>query len=644
MPKHTLLFFLFVITLISGCGGGGGASTSGGLPPNTIPPPSISSQATALASIQSGGATEFSLDNGSIVYADYNRGEILKVSSNGGEIKTLYANSSTSPGELVNAAGKLYVLNTQTAGGLFSLADNSIGVETLVRMSGNWPQDISCDGTYVYWSSGSNVYRTKLTLNITNSVETIFSGGAGCIARLALDGGSLYISDSANRKLFRINTGTLSREALLTFSGTPTYDTSQFDIPLSVDSNHIYALIDSRYIHSISKSSQQETIIPSTFQSFYNVKIITDNSGMYWWDQSVANQLTLKKNDSATGNVNVLLSIPFTWNLDATISDGAYIYWFEHEFSATGDYVYNIKKVSTSGGNAELVASYISDININGALIPRSVSIDANNIYWSSSTTNLIAKINKSGGAPVIISRFDTYSAVTTINGFILAANDGNITKIPINGVSPVISEWAQPNTSSSNPSAMTKDDVNIYWAIQNSATATEIWGTFDVYFKPISGGAVKKIATIPGYANRFYSFSDSLIFIKSTLSGGAISSIPKIGGAESTLIVATGGQPSDLQIVGSMMYFLAEGVYSLNLVTNELKALVNQNDTNRIYVDGINIYWTQAVGGGGGVYKMAIAGGIAHNLYNGSSWKITGDVARIYWATGFQILSMDKF
>jgi hypothetical protein len=109
-------------------------------------------------------------------------------------------------------------------------------------------------------------------------------------------------------------------------------------------------------------------------------------------------------------------------------------------------------------------------------------------------------------------------------------------------------------------------------------------------------------------------------------------------------LVRTKGFEPSDLQIVGNIMYLLAEGVRSLNLDTGEAKTLVQQNSTKRIYVDGANIYWTQAIyGGGGGLYTVSITGGTVQKLYNGPSWKITGDDSHIYWATGFQILSMEK-
>jgi len=638
MLKFTLVPFVFLIVLISGCGGDGSGTSSSGSPvPNATP--------KVLASVQSGGATEFTLDNGKIVFSDYNRGELQLVSSDGGEIKTLYANSWASPGKVAAANGKVFILNTHTAGGIFSIPEDATGISTLVDISfgSAWPLDISCDGTFVYWSFGSNVYRAPLMVT-TKITETIYMGGVGGTARMALNGNHLYITDSASRKLFLVNTTTLETSELLSFSEAPSWEKFYFGIPLAIDMGHINALVDNRNIHRIGKANLQDSIAATNYMSINDVKIVADTTGVYWWEQLDANNLSLKKIDSVSGSTTTLLTMPFTWYLDAFISDGSNIYWFEHEYDPVGDLIYKIKRVSINGGNADLVATYTSDINIGGALLPRVVTFNADNLYWTSSTTNIVVKLNKSGGQPEIVTWFDTYSAITAINGFVLAANNSSVTKIPINGVTPATLEWSLPNTSSSIPTQMTKDDSNLYWTVHNG-TVNEGYET-DVYSKPLSGGTAIKLASVSAQntVNKLYPYDDTLFLAERTYNGGLIRAIPKTGGDERILVNIIGFEPNDLQIVGSTMYLLADGVHSINLNTGETKTLVKQAETKSIYVDGMYIYWTQAnYGGGGGLYRLPVAGGTMQTVYNGSSWKVTGDNTKIYWATGSRILSVEK-
>lgn len=634
--NKTITMLLLGMNLLTACGGGGvgGSSNSDSPVPSTTP--------QVLAKIASGGATEISLENGSVVFTDYNRGKVLQVSSNGGEIKTLYANSFSSPGRIVRANGKVFVLNTQTAGGVFSIPEDATGVSTLFEETTNtsWPRDISCNGTYFYWSSGPNVYRSPL-VNTSRSVpESVYIGSSGSTTRMVLDGDHLYITDSASRKLFLITTNTLSKTELLSFPGVPPLSIFNSGIPLGIDKAHIYVLVDNKDIHRIEKANPHD-FIAATHTSIAD--IVADQTGVYWWESSGGNNLSLKKIDSASGSTTILLTTPFTWFPDAFISDGSNLYWFEHENDPVGDLIYRIYKVSINGGNKELVASYTSVVNIGGALLPRSVTIDADNIYWSSSATNLIVKLSKSGGSPVTVTGFDYYTAITAIDGFILAANNTNVIKTPINGVTPAASEWSQPSMSSSMPEEMANDESNLYWVVNNMGTGTNVRGQFDVFSKPMDGTTAKRLTTVPGTVTRLYPYGDSLYLLESANGSGSIGVIPKTGGDEKILVQTAGYEPTDIQIIGNTLYFLANGVRSLNLNTGEVKTLVQQGSTNRIYVDDFNIYWTQASGIGGGLFRIPVAGGTMQKLYDGASWKVTGDNIRVYWATGFAILSMQK-
>ena len=200
--------------------------------------------------------------------------------------------------------------------------------------------------------------------------------------------------------------------------------------------------------------------------------------------------------------------------------------------------------------------------------------------------------------------------------------------------------EWSLPAEDYAIPIELATDHTHLYWIVEN-------WGGIspDLYSKPIAGGAAEKLATLSG-ADRVIPYQDKLFIIRGIYAEtGAISVLPKAGGTEQDLISTKPGAPSDLFISSGILYFLLDGVYSYNLETGLLRSLVkNRSGAKRLYVDGSFIYWTEASGASGGVYRAPLAGGLVTTLYSGlGCWSITGDNNRIYWEAGWKLFSEYK-
>lgn len=629
MSKTTLLSAFLVLICFSGCGGGSGGGGTG------VPAPAVK----VVAEIPP-GTDRFTVDHGTAFFSSYDDGLILTASADKTGFDSIYNNPFSSVGRMVSGNGKVFILNTRTGGGIVSIAQNARAV---TKLAGNfptssWPADLFCDGSYVYWSSGPKVLRTRLVASSNNTVETVYSVNSGNHVRMVADGGSLYISEAEERRLLRIDRTTLNKEVLLTFSGSAYDGSVGLEIPLTVDTNYIYAVLDNRTVRRIKKSTLEETVIPASYLSYYGIGTVSDSTGTYWWDQAPGNQMALKKCDASSGVITTLVTIPFTWNLDASFSDGINFYWFEHDLSP--DFAYRIKSIPVGGGEVQLVANYSSDININGALLPSKVTFDTDTIYWSSQTTNLIAKMKKTGGSPEILSRFDSYHALTVNGGFVLAANNASLVKIPSAGIAPAVTEWSQSDTSVAIPEEMVKDETNLYWMVSNMGLGTDLRGQYDIFTKPIDGSPVTKLTTIGGELKKLLPYDAYLFIVQNKNGSGTVSFLPKTGGTERLLLTTQGVSLDDVQVSDDYLFFLAAGtIQRLDPRTGQFTTMVASGGPGSIYSDSRYLYWTDNTG----LYRISLTGGSPQTIYSGPSSGLTGDDATIYWTAGRQILSIQK-
>ncbi len=670
--RFTSIAFCLILAACGSGGGGGGSSSGsgggGGSPQHTV---------VSLAKIDSGGGFSLALANNRIYFTDSNDSEIHSVPAQGGEISTHLNNMYGGPGPLVHKNATLFGLgnNQSGLGALLSLSDNVEGITTLSAMqkNGNSTEQIAIRGSYVYWIEvdcnvisttncySSTIWRAPLTPTSTTPysqrggittdlvVNKVFSG----ISKFALDGNILFVSESLTGNIYRVDLGTgnytqivsgLSPGALITPSLVVT---NEWLFALTIDSGGYFKITRIDKITGITT-----TIATSVNSTSILGNIVSDAGGVYWWQwQSPAIAINLKRIDSITGQIATLASVPVgSPNTIAPgfYSDGTNVWWIRQP-AGIPDFD-EIQHVSVQGGTVTTLASL--DPNVEGN--PGVLVGDATALYWTG--PNGFWKIPKTGGTPTnipsgIVGKYigpSTFAVTDT--HFVWGENYSldAVRKMPKTGVPDPTLLWQVADRNSS-PTAITADDQNIYWTTDDYDPATTNW-SISVYSRPILGGATQLLGTISsiGHATRIFAYDDALLIVRDSVTGGGISTIPKVGGPEVELIATSPDGPTDVFVKGGILYFLYSGLYAYDVNTgNEITLNTDYfPDANRLYVDDSHIYWTEASRGfgSGAVRRIPISGGTAETIYSGNwSWDISGDAGSIYWATGNEILSANK-
>ena len=624
--KFCLIMYICAFVLAA-CGGGGGAGEANN---GVKQAPKVEVLATTANEFM-----DFAIDNGNIYLND--SVTLKKIAINSGAVRTLFIDHFISPSKMVNAGGKLFFLDGISNGGLYSIDENNSGVTPLLlkAYSSNSADSIATDGSYIYWTEGSTVFRYPFSGPTALQAEKVYQGQSG-YTRVVLDNGTLYVADSGARKIFSIRTSDLSKAEVISISGTPTWDSSSYPVILALDKNNLYALVDNKYIHRINKAKPTDIVVAAPIIPF-GLTIAADQLGAYWWENNFKN-FVLKRIDSASGQISTLATIPFSYNLNTFVADGAHVYWHIWETDYNGNDIYKFWRVAVQGGVIELVAQFSS---ADGVIGPSSGAMnqDGDNLYWSGS--NAIIKLKKSGGTPEAIPSFETFSAFTVLGQDFVAVNRGGVFIVPFAGQRPATSEWAQKDGSYFFPLEITSDGSYVYWTVEIPQPGFSAANLFDIYSMPIAGGATIKLASVSGL-KRIYAYNGALYLIKNDNGYGVISSLKASGGAEKVLISGNTFKPADMQIMGGLMYISADGIYALNESTGKIKGIADRQNTDRIYVDSTHVYWTET-GDSAGLYRTGIDGGIIETLDSGNIQKLAGDFTRVYWVNGRKLLSIQK-
>jgi hypothetical protein len=662
-----------ILVACSGGGGGGGSnggnnSNGGGVGGST------QHTLVSLAKIDSGGGFSLALANNRIYFTDSNDSEIHSVPVLGGAITTHLYYSSGNLNPLVHRNGNLFSLQPATQGGLYSIPDNVEGVASLsaTQKNGNFVEQIDVRGSNVYWvesacdviSPGncysSKIWRAPLTPTSTTNysqgrttdlvVNKAFQG----ISKFAVDGNLLFVSESQTGNIYRVDLSTgnytqiatgISPGALRTLSMVVT---NEWLFVLTRDSSALLPSGINRITRIDKLTGSTQTIANS---SSLHEEIVADAGGMYWWEwQSPATAIDLKRYDSFTGTITTLATVPV--GSPSTIfnffSDGANVWWVRDYTIPVGlgfMFLNDIQHVSTSGGAVTTIASINKSIygSVNG------LTGDATTLFWSG--MGGFWKMPKAGGIWENISSggFGASKFIVTGTHFVWGGSGLDaVWKMPMTGVTDPTLLW-KPADANSSPTAITADDLNLYWTTDDYDPTTTNW-SIGVYSRPIAGGSVQRLGTITsiGRATRIYQSDDTLLIVRDSASGGGISAIPKIGGPEVEFIATSPDGPTDVFIKDNILYFLYAGLYAYDIDTgNEI--ILNTDffpNANRLYIDDSHIYWTEAnrSSGTGAVRRIPISGGMAEAIYSGNwSWDIRGDTESIYWATGMEIISANK-
>jgi hypothetical protein len=673
----TRLMFLRIASVVSclilaACnGGGGGSGNTSSNSPNNNP------QHTVVSLAKSGGYFSLTLANNQVYFTDYADSIIQSVPVNGGSIMTHlnYHNSSLNP--LVDTNGTIFTIGTQDGGGVYGIPDYAEGITTLSAMqkNGNSTEQIAISGSYVYWVEvacdvvsptncySSTIWRAPLTPTSTTPysqrggrttdlvVNKVFSG----ISKFALDGNILFVSESQTGNIYRYDLGTgnltqivsgLSPGALITPSLVVT---NEWLFALTIDSGGYFKITRIDKITGITT-----TIATSVNSTSILGNIVSDAGGVYWWQwQSPAIAINLKRIDSITGQITTLTSVPVgSPNTIAPgfYSDGTNVWWIRQP-AGIPDFD-EIQHVSVQGGTVTTLASL--DPNVEGN--PGALVGDATALYWTG--PNGFWKIPKTGGTPTnipsgIVGKYigpSTFAVTDT--HFVWGENYSldAVRKMPKTGVPDPTLIWQATDdvTEISQPSAIASDDQNIYWVTRDYHIAT-VSSTISAYSRSIAGGPAQLLSTLTsiGTPVRILPYSDALLIVRDSASGGGISAIPKTGGSEVELISTDQSGLTDIFVKNDIMYVLYSGLFTYDLNTGKINTLIDSiPSTNRLYVDDSHIYWTEAnrSSATGAVRRIPISGGTEETIYSGDwSWDISGDAGSIYWATGYEILSANK-
>ena len=624
-----------LIALLVGCGGSGATgSASAPSPEGTI---------TTLASSQSGGFDALFISSGTLYFADYNSGAIFRTSTDGGNVICLHWGTYGSPGHVISAAGKVFLLTTASGGGLGSIPDNVEGITPLGGTTG-----VKLDTTTyldrVFWSQGSTVLSASATLKSVDTTSALFQGGQGAAVRIVIDGGVLYVSEAPGGRISRIDLDTGSVRTLVSSLGA-----GNGGIPLVATRNYLYALGDNRYVYRIDKNLGTVTLVASHYMYFDGIR--SDTDGVYWWEHDAVN-LVLRRYDDRSSRTENLVTIPMNSDYLAGdafkyLCDGKHAYWITSTASI------EVHRLSTTvpGSTPEQVA-FLDPMPLpRQDLAPAFIAADDSDLYWTSRRTNALIRLPKSGGTPTVVTRYLQNGSIASQDNTIFVGDLESVLRIPKQGQPTPTSEWSQPWDASSMPIEAVFDGYTIFWAAQNFSTLGHPQTDFDLYSKASGGGLVRFLATLSGDVVRLFPFADNLFLVRdNSVAGGiptgsVISTLSKSGGPELPLVQIQGAVPNDLVVRSDKIYVAMGGsIYVFDRIRGTFDLLISGQNVNRLYIDKNHLYWTEYRPGGGSVRRISLAGGLAETLYDGlPCFRITGDNQRIYWTAGWKLMSTGK-
>jgi hypothetical protein len=223
--------------------------------------------------------------------------------------------------------------------------------------------------------------------------------------------------------------------------------------------------------------------------------------------------------------------------------DGANVYW--SVCRTVGSTLGAVMTVPKAGGTPTALAS--------GVICPRSLAVDATNVYWTSSDSATAAgqvmKVPIAGGAPGVLASglsrpgfgiaVDATNVYWTNSGYYTTSfADGTVMTVPIAGGAPTTLASGQ-----NQPAGIAVDATSVYWANLGDGNKA---GTGALMKAPITGG----MATVVAAGQEYPSIAIDSTSVYWTTSAGVLKA--PIGGGTPTILVAGGGAPT--------MYLPGEG------------------------------------------------------------------------------------
>jgi hypothetical protein len=632
------LIFVQLIALV-GCGGGGGPKGTSAASSAAAHPVTTLAQITGVGNI--------TISESRAYFSQLNSGTIFSVSTDGGELATHFQRHASFD-NVVHIANAIYVTDGDN-GAIISIPDTSEDNATLSRNQDNasLAEDVATDSTNVYWSefgSGqtSKVFRIPISQNgsaplyvpMGASTDSLISFPLAGIAKIALDGTKLFVSEGGTGNIYKVDLASGGVSTLVTqLSLTPSSYTNSAGYPLVAAGGYLYALIDSAKIVQIDEVSGVQKTVVNGMGIYYN-RIKSDGETLYWLEILPAG-VGARSYSSRSQKISDITPVS-SISGDYCVA-GNQIWWLAESLDRT---TVSSVKVSAQGGTPMATSTF----NKAEFAPPIAMACDLTSLYWLNNDG--IIAMSKADGIPAFVSKQGiTFTAIALTDSYIVWTDwvGAGIRKIHKTARSVVPTTIWQA-TSPSSPGTPVSDTSKLYWGTGYYNHALYSW--------TVATGQVSNLGPIR--ADIVFPYGDLLYF---TGVDHIIYAVPNSGSGSPVQVVSVSGAASivDIYVANDIVYFttsdnwLDGGVYGYDQVSRTLTTYTSSRpQVDHLFVDGNYIYWTERTKNGGfpqgGVFRIALARGDVEPIYTDSEcWGITGDTTKLYWSSGFGVLSTSK-
>lgn len=272
-------------------------------------------------------------------------------------------------------------------------------------------------------------------------------------------------------------------------------------------------------------------------------KVVTDSDTVFWFDYTQADGLnggSIKSVSKTGGAVTTLAS--GLGGVNDLVSDGTTVYWTEFDIGSGAG---SIKSVAKTGGAVQVLASGFPPTPSGppspyDVFFPGSIAVDTNFVYWGeASGGGAVREVGKAGGAVTDIGRGLGFASALNDGAFFYEVTSTQVRRMPFSGSSVDL----LANYATSNPLFALLDATTLYWT---DLTAPD--GKINSI--PKAGGAVTtlvsnltdphSVAVDDGFVYYFTSPGQPSNF-------PTVSRLPKAGGPAQIFysFVSTNGNPS---------------------------------------------------------------------------------------------------
>ena len=254
---------------------------------------------------------------------------------------------------------------------------------------------------------------------------------------------------------------------------------------------------------------------------------------------------------------------------------------------------------------------------------PRSIAVNAVDIFWTNESTGNVSRVPIQGGNPVVIGFSQPFAYGLTVDTNTLywsrrgTGSDGAIARVALGGGAPV-----DLVTGLANPEDMANDDTHIYWGGFSTG----------IRRRAKTGGPIEVIAELSARPSRI-ALHDNFIFFTQYQSGALM----RVGKDNTGILELYNDAGGSLGVAAD-----ASGAYWVNFLSGEVRAhtvgdtdllLATAVSPRDIVVDQTFAYYTAS--GDNAVMRVLKDGSAPAEVFAGGQNAprgITQDAVAVYW------------